>query len=115
MVLVPKILGCLAVFSVLLISAKPLTQYWAEIKEKEALQNCRMAILSRLRHLDAIIITMPTKQRDGELLIFNWTSAALRIRTTSGTMIGWPAVCKFDLKNRQVAYLGFDLAYLGFD
>jgi hypothetical protein len=103
----PRILGCLAVFSVLLMSVRVLPQYRAKIEEEKALRSCQIAILSRLHHLGAALIAAPTKQNNGALLTFTWTSDALQMRNISDASAR-PAVCKFDLKTRQVTDFGFD-------
>jgi hypothetical protein len=106
--LVPIFLGCLAVFMMLLILAKGLPEYRAELERKEALQSCQTLILSRLYNLDPVLMAAPAELRNGELLTFTWTSAALKMRSESGNMVGRPAVCKFDLQTHQVVYLGFN-------
>jgi hypothetical protein len=64
---------------------------------KKVLQGCQALVLSRLRHLDPVLMAAPTERRDGKLSIFTWTSAALKMGSQSGTMASRPSassICK---------------------
>lgn len=50
----------------------------------------------------------PTERDEGKLKIFTWAANKIHVQGRSGFMVGRSGICKFDVRNQEVTYLGFD-------